>query len=79
MSSDGRYTARAAAAQLNRRPKTIAIWCQSGRLDGIHASRDVGWWVRVTAKEIDELRSSDADQCPDGLAAKGCRSKTALR
>jgi hypothetical protein len=77
--SDGRYTARAAAALLNRHPKTIAIWCQSGRLDGIHASREVGWWVRVTAKEIDDLRRLDTDQCPDGLAATARESRTASR
>jgi transposase len=56
---DGRYTARAAAALLNRHPRTIANWCRSGRLDGIHASRDVGSWVSLTAKQIQVLRKSD--------------------
>lgn len=56
---DGRYTTRAAAAVLNRHPRTIAIWCRSGRLDGIQASRDVGWWVKLTAAQIDELHRSD--------------------
>ena len=77
--SDGRYTARAAAALLNRHPKTIAIWCQSGRLDGIHASREVGWWVSLSAREIDELCRSDTVQCVDGSAATDCTSRAALR
>jgi hypothetical protein len=55
----GRYTARAAAALLNRHPRTIALWCRSGRLDGIHASRDVGWWVKLAAAEIEAFRKSD--------------------
>ena len=56
---DGRYTARAAAALLNRHPRTIALWCRTGRLDGIHASRDVGWWVQLSPKQIAKLRKSD--------------------
>jgi DNA invertase Pin-like site-specific DNA recombinase len=55
--SDGRYTARAAAALLNRHPRTIALWCRSGRLNGIQASRNVGWWVQLTPKEIEELKA----------------------
>src|SRR4051794_30159973 len=77
--SDGRYTARSAAALLNRHPKTIAIWCQSGRLGGVHAPRDVGWWVRVTASEIDELRRPETDQFPDRFAATARTSRTDLR
>lgn len=56
---DGRYTARAVAALLDRHPRTIAIWCRSGRLDGIQASRDVGWWVKLTAEQINELSRSE--------------------
>lgn len=56
---DGRYTARAVAALLDRHPRTIAIWCRSGRLDGIQASHDVGWWVKLTAEQINELSRSE--------------------
>ncbi len=56
---DGRYTARAVAALLDRHPRTIASWCRSGRLDGIQASHDVGWWVHLTVGQIDELRRSE--------------------
>ena len=47
--SDGRTRPVPLPPLLNRHPRTIAIWCRSGRLDGIHASRDVGWWVKLTA------------------------------
>ena len=53
--SDGRYTAASCGGVLNRHPRTIAIWCRSGRLNGIQASRDVGWWVKLTAEQINEL------------------------
>lgn len=53
---DGRYSARAAAAQLNVSVATIAAWCAAGRVDGIQAVPHGPWWVRLTPEDITVLR-----------------------
>jgi hypothetical protein len=51
---DGRYSARAAAALLNRRVGEITAWCRAGRLDAVRAGRRGSWWIRVTAGQAEE-------------------------
>ncbi|HZO27058.1 MAG TPA: resolvase, partial [Chloroflexota bacterium] len=55
---DGRYSARAAAAELNVSVSTIAAWCQEGRLDGIQTAPHGPWWVRLTPAVVTALRKS---------------------
>jgi Recombinase/Recombinase zinc beta ribbon domain len=55
---DGRYSARAAAAELNVSVSTIAAWCQGGRLEGIQTVPHGPWWVRLTPAVITALRKS---------------------
>jgi hypothetical protein len=53
---DGRCTVQEAARQLNVNISTIAVWCRSGRLDGIQAVPHGPWWIRLTPEVIAELR-----------------------
>jgi hypothetical protein len=53
---DGRCSAQAAAQALNVDLSTIAVWCQSGRLDGIRAKPHGPWWVLLTPEVIARLR-----------------------
>jgi len=53
---DGRYSAQAAAALLNVTVYTIADWCKSGRLDGVHMAPRGPWWVVLTSEIITALR-----------------------
>ena len=53
---DGRYSARAAAEQLNVSVYTIADWCQAGKLDGLQVAPRGPWWVTLTPEIIAALR-----------------------
>lgn len=53
---DGRYSARAAATELNVSVSTIVAWCQDGRLDGIQTVPHGPWWIRLTPATIAALR-----------------------
>jgi len=53
---DGRYSARAAATELNVSVSTIAAWCKVGRLDGIQTVPHGPWWIRLTPAIIATLR-----------------------
>jgi hypothetical protein len=53
---DGRWSAQAAAAQLNVSVSTIAAWCQTGLLDGVHVTPRGPWWVVLTPDVITMLR-----------------------
>ena len=53
---DGRYSAQAAAALLHVTVYTIADWCKSGRLDGVHMAPRGPWWVVLTSEIITALR-----------------------
>ena len=54
--ADGRYSAKAAAEQLNVNVSTIADWCQSGILDGIQSGSRGPWWIALTPESIARLR-----------------------
>jgi DNA invertase Pin-like site-specific DNA recombinase len=54
--SDGRYTARAAAALLNVDGSTIAAWCEAGRLDAIRAHPHGPRWIALPPETIAALR-----------------------
>jgi DNA invertase Pin-like site-specific DNA recombinase len=54
--SDGRYTAKAAAALLNVDVSTIAAWCQAGRLDAIRAQPHGPRWIALPPETIAALR-----------------------
>jgi hypothetical protein len=53
---DGRYSARAAAEQLNVSVYTIADWCKAGKLDGLQVAPRGPWWVTLTPEIIAALR-----------------------
>ena len=53
---DGRYSARAAAEQLNVNVSTIAHWCDAGVLDYIQNAPRSPHWIRLTPEIIAELR-----------------------
>ena len=53
---DGRYSAQAAAEQLNVSVSTIADWCKAGQLDGIQVAPRGPWWVKLTPEVISALR-----------------------
>jgi DNA invertase Pin-like site-specific DNA recombinase len=53
---DGRYSAQAAAAQLNVSVYTIADWCKAGKLDGVQVAPRGPWWVELTPEVIAALR-----------------------
>jgi DNA invertase Pin-like site-specific DNA recombinase len=53
---DGRYSAQAAAAQLNVSVYTIADWCQAGKLNGVQVAPRGPWWVELTPEVIAALR-----------------------
>ena len=53
---DGRYSARAAAEQLNVSVYTIADWCQAGKLDGLQVAPRGPWWVTLTPEIMAALR-----------------------
>jgi DNA invertase Pin-like site-specific DNA recombinase len=54
--ADGRYSAKAAAEELNVNVSTIADWCQSGILDGIQSGSHGPWWIALTPEIIARLR-----------------------
>jgi hypothetical protein len=54
--SDGRYSARAAAALLNVDVSTIAAWCEAGRLDAIRAQPHGPRWIALPLETIATLR-----------------------
>jgi hypothetical protein len=47
---DGRYSAQAAAQQLNVSVSTIAAWCKAGHLDGVHVAPRGPWWVKLPSE-----------------------------
>jgi hypothetical protein len=53
---DGRCTARVAAERLNVTVWTIAVWCRSGRLDGVQTVPHGPWWIKLTPETIAALR-----------------------
>lgn len=53
---DGRWSAQAAAAQLNVSVSTIAAWCHTGTLDGVQVTPRGPWWVVLTPDVITALR-----------------------
>ena len=53
---DGRYSAQAAAQQLNVTVYTIADWCKSGKLDGVQVVPRGPWWVVLSPEIITALR-----------------------
>jgi Recombinase/Recombinase zinc beta ribbon domain len=53
---DGRYSAQAAAAQLNVSVSTIAEWCNAGTLDGVQVAPRGPWWVQLPPEVISALR-----------------------
>lgn len=53
---DGRYSAQAAAEQLNVTVYTIADWCKSGKLDGVQVAPRGPWWVVLTPAIITAFR-----------------------
>ena len=53
---DGRYSAQAAAEQLNVSVYTIADWCKAGKLDGVQVAPRGPWWVTLTPEIITALR-----------------------
>jgi DNA invertase Pin-like site-specific DNA recombinase len=53
---DGRYSAQAAAAQLNVTVYTIADWCKAGTLDGVQVAPRGPWWVKLTPEIVSALR-----------------------
>ncbi len=53
---DGRYSAQAAAEQLNVSVSTIADWCKAGKLDGVQGAPRGPWWVKLPPEGISALR-----------------------
>jgi hypothetical protein len=53
---DGRYSAQAAAGQLNVSVSTIAEWCKAGTLDGVQVAPRGPWWVKLPPEVISALR-----------------------
>ena len=53
---DGRYSAQAAAEQLNVSVSTIADWCKAGKLDGVQVAPRGPWWVKLPPEGISALR-----------------------
>src|SRR6266516_2242380 len=53
---DGRYSALAAAEQLNVNVSTIADWCNTGRLECVRAGIQGPRWIMLTPEIIAELR-----------------------
>jgi hypothetical protein len=53
---DGRYSAQAAATQLNVSVYTIADWCKAGKLDGVQVAPRGPWWVLLPPEVIAALR-----------------------
>jgi len=66
---DGRYSARAAAEQLNVDVSTIADWCEAGVLDGVQETPHGPRWIELTPEIIAELRK------PTRQRRKKCGSK----
>jgi hypothetical protein len=54
--SDGRYTAKAAAALLNVDVSTIAAWCAAGLLDAIRGQPHGPRWIALSPDQIVALR-----------------------
>jgi DNA invertase Pin-like site-specific DNA recombinase len=54
--SDGRYTAKAAAALLNIDVSTVAAWCEAGLLDAIRGQPQGPRWIALSPEQIAVLR-----------------------
>lgn len=54
--SDGRYTAKAAAALLNIDVSTVAAWCEAGLLDAIRGQPQGPRWIALSPEQITALR-----------------------
>ncbi len=73
---DGRWSAQAAAAQLNVSVSTIANWCKAGKLEGVQVTPHGPWWVALTPEVIAALRKPVRQSkprrarpgCPQGVA-----------
>jgi DNA invertase Pin-like site-specific DNA recombinase len=80
---DGRYSAQAAAAQLNVSVYTIADWCQAGKLNGVQVAPRGPWWVELTPevrvalrKPVRQYKPRQAQKPPatsKGIAARKSR------
>jgi len=64
---DGRYSARAAAEMLNVSVTTIAKWCKSGQLEGVHTGPKGAWWISLTPDIIARLRKPELKHWKDDL------------
>ena len=53
---DGRYTSTYVAQKVGVHPVTISLWCKQGRLDAIRHNPLGPWWIKVTPKQITQLR-----------------------
>jgi DNA invertase Pin-like site-specific DNA recombinase len=67
---DGRYSAQAAAEQLNVSVSTIADWCKAGKLDGVQVAPRGPWWVTLTPEVILALRKPVRQYKPRRATAK---------
>ncbi len=54
--SDGRYTAKAAAALLNVDVSTVAAWCEAGLLDAVRGMPHGPRWIALSPEHIAALR-----------------------
>jgi len=54
--SDGRYTAKAAAALLNIDVSTVAAWCEAGLLDALRGQPHGPRWIALSPEQIATLR-----------------------
>ncbi|MCP5074859.1 MAG: recombinase family protein [Rhodobacteraceae bacterium] len=61
---DGRYSAKAAAEQLNVDVSTIADWCNAGRLDFVQTAPHGPRWILLTPEGIAELRKPHRQRKP---------------
>lgn len=56
MRGDGRYSVKSLAEMLNVPVPTVLEWREEGRFDAIQYSPKGTWWIKITRREIEELR-----------------------